>query len=116
MQNAIGIVVSCLYIGVILLTARFFEKAGKEASRKYIHIILSNWWMIAMVFFDNVIWASILPATFIVINYISYKKNLIGAMEREKQDGLGTVYYAISLLVMTIYTFGILKNPAVRAC
>ena len=33
-------------------------------------------------------------------------------MEREKdeQDGLGTVYYAISLLVLSIVTFGIYHN------
>lgn len=113
MKNMLGIVVSCIYIGIIIVSAKFFEKAGKEASRKYIHIMLSNWWIIAMAFFDNPIWASVLPFIFIIINYYSYKKDFISVMERSNQDGLGTVYYAGSLLFMTIYTFGIIKNPLI---
>ena len=33
-------------------------------------------------------------------------------MEREEQDGFGTVYYALSLLILSILSFGIYKNPA----
>ena len=32
-------------------------------------------------------------------------------MERDKQDGLGTVYYAVSLLILVIVSFGIYKQP-----
>lgn len=69
-----------------------------------------------MIFFNNAIWACIVPFSFIIINYISYKKDLIKAMEREKPDGLGTVYYAISLFVLAIVTFGFLNNPAIGLC
>lgn len=113
MQNAVGIVVSYIFVALIIVSAKFFMKDSSEASRKYIHILLGNWWFIAMYFFDNAIWASIVPLTFVAINYISYKKNLIDVMERENQDGLGTVYYALSLFVLAIYSFGIIKNPAV---
>jgi len=116
MENILGLIVSYVYIGIIIISAKFFEKVGEEASRKYIHIMLSNWWFIAMFFFTNTIWASIGPISFIVINYISYKKNLISVMERSKQDGLGTVYYALSLFIMVIYTFGIIKRPEVGLC
>ena len=34
-------------------------------------------------------------------------------MERDNQDGFGTVYYALSLLILSIVSFGILKNPAI---
>lgn len=111
MNNIVGIIVSFIFVGVVIVTAKLFEKLGKEASRKYIHIVLCNWWLIAMYFFDNPIWASIVPFCFIVINYISYKKDLIKVMEREEQDGLGTVYYAISLLILAILSFGIYHNP-----
>ena len=116
MQNVIGLIVSYIYIGIIIISAKFFEKAGKEASRKYIHIMLSNWWLIAMFFFKDAIWASIGPLSFIVINYISYKKNVISVMEREKQDGLGTVYYAVALFLVVIFTFGIIKRPEIGLC
>ena len=51
MKNIIGIVLSYVFIAIIIVAAKFFEKAGKEASRKFIHIMLSNWWFLAMYFF-----------------------------------------------------------------
>lgn len=113
MRNILGIVISYIFIALIIVAAKFFEKTGKEASRKFIHIVLCNWWFIAMCFFDHWAWASFVPATFVVINFISYKKNLIQVMERDenKKEGLGTVYYAISLLVISIVSFGVLKRP-----
>ena len=116
MKNILGIIVSYIFIGIIIVFAKFFKKIGEEASRKFIHIMLSNWWFIAMYFFENALWASIVPLSFVVINYISYKKNLISVMERESQDGLGTVYYAISLLILAIITFGITNKPEIGLC
>ena len=112
MKNCIGILVSYLYIALVIIGARIFERKGKEASRKFIHIMLGNWWFIAMYYFTNVWFAAFVPTTFIIINYISYKKDLIKVMEREKQDGLGTVYYAISLLILVIVSFGVYKEPS----
>ena len=114
MTNLWGIIVSYVFIFFIILGAKLFEKLGKEASRKFIHIMLGNWWIIAMFFFNNVIWAAFVPATFVVINYISYKKNIISVMERDENEteGLGTVYYAISLLLLSIITFGIIDKPS----
>ncbi|MBR3163300.1 MAG: hypothetical protein IKF17_04295 [Clostridia bacterium] len=113
MTNIWGIVVSYLYIFLVIIGAKMFEKLGKEASRKFIHIMLGNWWIIAIFFFNNVIWAAFVPATFVIINYISYKKNIISVMEREdnEEEGLGTVYYAISLLILSIVTFGVINKP-----
>ena len=111
-MNWLGILVSYLYIALVIVGAKIFEKKGKEASRKFIHIMLGNWWFIAMYFFTNVWFAAFVPATFVIINYLSYKKDLIKVMERDQQDGLGTVYYAVALLILAIVSFGIFKNAA----
>ena len=120
MNNIFGIIVSIAFIAVIMLAGRLFEKAGKEASRKFIHIMLSNWWIIAMVFFESPWVAAIMPAIFVVINYASYKMNIIKVMERDdddaNKDSLGTVYYALSLLILAIITFGPIKNPLIGLC
>lgn len=113
MNNILGIIISFLFIFLIIGISKFFEKYGKEACRKFIHISLCNWWFIAMAFFDNVIYASIVPACFIIINTISYKTKLLKVMERETNEGFGTIYYAISLLVLVIISFGICKNPII---
>lgn len=112
MNNFIGILVSYVYIALVIIGAKIFKKKGKEASRKFIHIMLGNWWFIAMHYFTNVWFAAFVPATFVIINYISYKKDLIKVMERDVQDGLGTVYYAISLLILVIVSFGVYKEPS----
>lgn len=120
MNNLFGVIVSIIFVGMILVSAKVFEKAGKEASRKYIHIMLSNWWVIAMIFFDNMIWAAFVPAIFVGINYLSYKNGIIKVMERDSSDknkeSLGTVYYALSLLILALITFGPLNNPAIGLC
>lgn len=112
MKNIFGLIVSFAFIAIVIVSSKLFEKAGKEASRKYIHIVLSNWWIIAMVFFDSFYWAMIGPTLFVFINYASYKFNIIKSMEREEaeRDGMGTVYYAITLLVLSILCFGPLKE------
>ena len=112
MRNIFGLIVSFVFIGIVIVSAKIFEKSGKEASRKYIHIVLSNWWIIAMVFFDSPVWASIGPLVFVFVNYASYKFNLIKSMERDEseKDGLGTVYYALTLLILAILMFGPLVN------
>jgi len=110
-MDFLGIIISYIYIGLVIVGAKIFEKIGKEASRKFIHIMLGNWWIIAMYFFTNVWSAIFVPITFVIINYLSYKNNLIKVMERDEQDGLGTVYYAVALLVLAIISFGIFKKP-----
>jgi phytol kinase len=43
---------------------------------------------------------------FVFINYISYRKNVFKAMERDGSSrDLGTVYYAISLLILAFVSF-----------
>ena len=110
-MNILGIIISYLYIGLVIIGAKIFEKRGKEASRKFIHIMLGNWWIIAIYFFTNVWSAIFVPITFVIINYLSYKKDIIKVMERDEQDGLGTVYYALALLILAIVSFGIFKQP-----
>lgn len=110
-MNWLGIIISYAYIALVIVGAKIFERKGKEASRKFIHIMLGNWWFIAMFFFTNVWFAIFVPATFVIINYLSYKYNIIKVMERDEKDGLGTVYYAVTLLILAIVSFGIFKNP-----
>ena len=80
-----------------------------EGSRKFIHIGVSNWWILAMFLFDSTTYylAIIPPLTFIGLNYLSYRLNLVKAMERDERSpsDLGTVYYAMSLSLITLIAF-----------
>ena len=113
-HHIMGIIVSFIYVFSVIFLAKFLERFGKEVSRKAVHILVCNWWLLAMVFFDSPIWAAVVPACFVVLNYVSYRFQLFSSMERGAGKGdLGTVYYAISLLILALITFGPLHNPVV---
>ena len=110
MNNIIGIIVSVIFVLCIIGISTILTKKKiitGEASRKFIHIGVSNWWIIAMIFFDNRYYAAVVPGLFVIINYISYKYQVIEAMERDgSTKDLGTVYYAVSLLILSLLTLG----------
>lgn len=113
MNVFIGVLVSFAFvfavIGLSTVLAKF-GRLGPEGSRKFIHIGVSNWWFIAVVFFDSWWSASLVPAAFVVLNAVSYRKRLFSAMERGGgAKDLGTVYYAISLVVLAASSFAIGK-------
>lgn len=114
LQNTLGIIVSFIYVFAVIFLAGFLERFGKEASRKTIHILVANWWLIAMIFFKTSLWAAFVPACFVLLNTLSYRFNLFSAMERgEGRGDLGTVYYAISLLILALFSFSAYGNPII---
>ena len=120
-MNYWGLVLSYVLVFLIIGISTVLQKAklvGDEGARKFIHIGVSNWWILAMIVFEGemAIWFAIVPPiTFILLNYYSYKTNLIKSMERSGNGNLGTVYFPISLLILVILTFGVINKPEVGA-
>ena len=102
MQNLWGIIISMVYIFAILGLATLvakFSKGASETSRKLVHILVGNWVFITPLFTQ--LWAVLLvPFSFIIINSLSLKYKTFSAMERN-DDSLGTVYYAVSMFVLS---------------
>jgi uncharacterized protein (TIGR00297 family) len=102
MSNAAGLMISVTYIFLILGLAALFArltKGSSEATRKLVHILVGNWVFITPYFTQ--FWAVVLvPFSFIIINYLSLKYKIFSAMERE-DEGYGTVYYAVSMFVLS---------------
>lgn len=109
MNNLIGIIAITIYIVLVFVASKFLTKKGQEVSRKFVHIMLSNIWLFYLIFIDSLAWAWILPALFVVINSLSYKFKIFKSIERENNDGFGTVYYAVSILLISIFTYKIGK-------
>lgn len=120
-MNIWGLVLSYVLVFLIIgisTALQKFKVVGDEGARKFIHIGVSNWWILAWVFFqgENALWFAIVPPiTFILLNYYSYKTNLIKSMERSGNGNLGTVYFPISLLILVIFTFGVINRPEIGA-
>ncbi len=103
-------------IALIIILSTLLNKKGvmgSEGSRKFIHIGVANWYFLALIFIEDpndFWWLIIPPISFVVLNYISYKKQLISSMERDGKGNMGTVYYPIALLVVLILSFRVFNN------
>lgn len=108
MNNIMGVVWSLVFVFVIIGISTLLSTLkvlNEEGSRKFVHIGVGHWWILAMIFFNNVWWAIVPPVIFIVLNYISYKQKVFKAMERSEAGDFGTVTYPISLLILVLATF-----------
>ena len=83
---------------------KYVFHAGSETTRKVVHIGCGFAWFIMAWFFGPTWHLLIPPVTFIILNYISYKKGTFSAMERAENPSLGTVYYPVSMTVMAAFT------------
>lgn len=104
-KNLVGLIISFVFVFIIIIIGEILNKFGKshkEFSRKFVHIGVSNWWIIAMLTIDSIYYAIIPPIIFILLNYMSYKKDYISSIERNNKESLGTVYYPISLLILVL--------------
>ena len=94
-----------LYVFSLIAFAGILQKAIKistETSRKLIHILLSFTWMFLYRFFWKSWQIIVIPITFIIINWISYKTKLFKMIERESSDDnhKGTIYFAIAITLL----------------
>lgn len=104
-NNIVGLIISIAVVFGILAIAEIIKKYSnvtEEFSRKFVHIGVSNWWLVAMYFIEDMKIAIIPPLLFIILNYISYKKSYFNSMNRDNDNSLGTVYYPISLAILVI--------------
>lgn len=110
MGDVLGVIVSGAYVAAVLAVSMLFARRGAsaEVTRKIVHIGLGGWWVIAAWFFTSAWWAAALPAAFILVNGYAYRKQRLSFMARgEGEDTPGTVYYAVSLAVLALFSFGI---------
>lgn len=96
-------IISFLYwIAIIVIGSKIF-KNNLEYNRKFVHIMIANWWFMAIAFFDNFVHASIVPIIFVFINsYATFSKSqrFVAGLKREKTDlSLGLISYPIGYLI-----------------
>ncbi len=109
MNNLIGVIISYIYFFGLLLISPYLPCKTLEGKRKFVHIMLGNWWILVLIFFDNVYAASIVPVTFIFINYVSLKRNrddgLLSSLERKNQKSYGIVLYPVAMTILVWLSF-----------
>lgn len=109
MNSITGLFLSLAYLGIILWIAIKLEHLPKEFSRTFVHIMVSNWWIIATLYIHDFYLALSVPLVFIVFNALNIKFNWIPCINSKLRYGnWGTVYYALTVALLTWLTF---SNP-----
>ena len=122
-ENIEGEIICFLFILSSFILSVPFYRINPEYSRKVIHIMLGNFYFIALLYFTDWYFACFGPFVFIFVNYFSVKYRYIKLMLRHNKKtkngeiyyDYGTVYYAISLTIITIYSWKI-KKPEIGLC
>lgn len=114
MLNLLGFLTSYIYIILSIgLAVLFSKKEGKRRSM-IIQLMLSPWWLIGMIFFEDGKTASIVPLSLLIAAYLFYRYPWFskeGQTESEPYK-IELVYYTFSLLLLTFLSFQ-LKIPYV---
>ncbi len=107
MSQTTGFILSYLFVFTVILIATVLQKLLRmkpDFSRKIIHIGVGNWVFVALYCFSDWRIAIIPPISFVLINYLSYRYSIFKAMELDEKNP-GTIYYAISLTILTGLVF-----------
>lgn len=103
----IGLIISYLFVFLIIGIAYFLQNRGvsEKTTRKIVHIGVGNWIVLAVFVFYDWYFAIIGPLSFVLLNYLSYRKKIFGkSMELEGEaETPGTVYYAIALTIVVLF-------------
>ncbi len=108
MTDPLAILLSFVYVFLILGVAEALRRAlglGVEFTRKGVHIGVGMWAFGTAALFTSP-WAAIVPpAAFVLINYISYRRNLFQAMESDDKSNVGTIVFPLAFILMTLIFF-----------
>lgn len=107
-MNILCYIVTFLYIFIILFISELLKNkkiVSEETARKVVHILVSFAYIIMYKMIYTNINIVIIPAIFIFINFISYKKNIFKGMEITSRNSMGTVFYPMSMMIMALITY-----------
>lgn len=112
MNNVLAVVLSFIYIFAVIGVAEGLRRAfglPAEFTRKVVHIGVGMWAFGTAALFTNKWFAIIPPVVFIVLNYISYRRNVFAAMEVADKSNLGTVYFPVAFAAVILLFFDVSK-------
>lgn len=101
-SDILGLILSYIYAFGLLLIVEFIGKKlnwEQHFTRKIIHIGAGMWVWGILYFFDAWYYGIIPFATFIILNYVFYRKETFKAMDKSDSTP-GTVYFAISITIL----------------
>ena len=99
----IALVLAFLYVFIILGLGEGLRRGlnlSVEFTRKFVHIGVGIISFALVALFQTWYWAIIPPLAFVILNYISYRRQIFSGMETGEKGQLGTVYFPISFVIL----------------
>ncbi len=105
-QDYTALIASYVYVFGVIALGELLRRLGHrpvDFTRKFIHIGVGMWILGEVLLFETWYLALIPPATFVIINAISYWRGTFRAMEGEERGTLGTIYFPIAFGALVYY-------------
>lgn len=102
-NDPLALVLAFLYVSVVLGLGEGLRRGlhlSVEFTRKFVHVGVGMIAFGLVVLFREWYYAVIPPLIFIVVNYISYRRQVFRGMETGEQNQLGTIYFPISFSIL----------------
>ena len=101
-----AVILSYVFFLIFAVGPAVKKRTNQETSRKIIHTALFMVWVFIDIFFRLTVHQIIVPVVFLILNALSYKFDLYKSVERQENNHMGTIFFAIAILVvMTIAYF-----------
>ena len=105
MSDWIAILISFLYVFAMLGMAEGLRKRANyepDFTRKFVHVAVGMWSVGTVLLFQSRWMAIVPPAVFIILNYLSYRRETFRAIESDDKANLGTIYFPIAFCAIIL--------------
>jgi phytol kinase len=102
-MEPITLVLAFVYVSIVLALGEGLRRVLRlsvEFTRKFVHIAVGMIAFPLVLLFREWYWAIIPPLVFILVNYVSYRRQLFLGIETGEKNQLGTVYFPISFSIL----------------
>jgi phytol kinase len=103
MSDPLALLIAFLYVSIVLALSEALRRGLKvsvDVTRKFVHIAVGMIAFPLALLFSAWQFAIIPPLAFIVVNYVSYRRQIFAGMETGERGQLGTVYFPISFSIL----------------
>ena len=102
-SDPLALIIAFLYVSVVLAVSEMLRRGLRlsvDLTRKFVHIAVGMIAFPLVLLFQSWQFAIIPPLVFIVVNYISYRRQIFSGMETGERGQLGTIYFPISFSIL----------------
>jgi phytol kinase len=108
-SDPLALIIAFVYVSLVLGISELLRRGARlsvDLTRKFVHIAVGMIAFPLVLLFQSWQFAILPPLVFVVVNYVSYRRQIFSGMETGARGQLGTIYFPISfaLLIPLLWT------------